>query len=148
MENSDLYDVLEYKSLFSILTSFCKVTKSDFGKPTSSSFSNKVLRVIGLLQSLRNSSSSLKSFGNSPNRLFKNSSAETGFPSALQNEVETMCCISLSFPFPNLIFIFCLRSVSVGSLGSLGLYSPLGSFTPLGSSPKDSPSHSGSEKCL
>src|SRR5690606_5726992 len=105
-------------------------------------------RVIGLLQSFRNSSSSLKSFGNSPNRLFKNSLAEMGLPSALQKEVEIIDCISLSFPFRNLILILCLRSVSVGSLGSFGLYSPFGSFTSLGSSPNGSPSHSGSEKCL
>jgi hypothetical protein len=49
----------------------------------------------------------LKRFGNSPNRLFKNSSAEIGLPSALQNEVEIIDCISRSFPSFNFTFIFC-----------------------------------------
>ena len=83
---------------------------------TASKFSIKVLRVIGLLQIFRNSSSSLKSLGNSPNKLFKNSSAEIGFPSALQNEVEIIDCISLSLPFRSFIFIF--GFFRIGSPGS------------------------------
>ena len=70
-------------------------------------FLSSVRLVIGLLQSVRNSSSLLKRLGNSPNRLFKNSSAEIGLPSALQNEVEIIDCISRSFPSFNFTFIFC-----------------------------------------
>src|SRR5690606_32624799 len=55
----------------------------------------------------RNSSSSLKKLGSSPNRLFKNSSADIGLPSALQKEVAIMCWMVLSFPSFNFIFTFC-----------------------------------------
>src|SRR5690606_13023716 len=43
---------------------------------------------------------------NSPNKLFKNSSADIGLPSALQNEVAIICWMVLSFPSFNLIFTF------------------------------------------
>src|SRR5690606_29738033 len=101
-----------------------------------------------------------------------NSSAEMGLPSALQNEVETICLISLSLPFFSLIFTFFLHTqgrcphFSQGCGGCFsqtqglspqtgqglgGTYSHSHGFCPhflQGSSTKGSPSHSGSEKCL
>ena len=52
-----------------------------------SNFSSNVLLVVGLLHNSRNSASLLNKFGNSPNRLFKNSSDEIGFPLVSQNIV-------------------------------------------------------------
>src|SRR5690606_6300771 len=66
-------------------------------------------RVNGLLHSNLSSSSLLKKSGNAPKRLFKNSSAETGTPSAVQNDVEIMCLISSSFPFLSLTLTFFLQ---------------------------------------
>src|SRR5690606_41905869 len=59
-----------------------------------------------LLHNILSSSSLLKNSGNAPKRLFRNSSAETGMPSAVQNDVDIMCLISSSFPFFNFTFTF------------------------------------------
>src|SRR5659263_539512 len=61
---------------------------------------------MGFDHILRSSASSLKNSGNFPNRLCKNSSAEIGFPSALQNDVCIVCCISRSLPSRSFIFTF------------------------------------------
>jgi hypothetical protein len=68
-EKSDLFDVLKY------------VFDSNFQPITRQNRAFKAKAKIWL---------SLK-LGNSPNRLFKNSSAEIGLPSTFQKEVATMC---------------------------------------------------------
>src|SRR5690554_5918766 len=112
----------------------------------------------------RNSSSSLKKLGNSPNRLFKNSSADIGLPSALQKEVAIICCIARSFPSFNLIFTFCFllqmhgcwpQEIQGGGGSETQIqcccpHTPHGFFITevgsTGSTSAGSPSHSGSAK--
>ena len=142
------YSSTSKRSLFSASINFCNIVRSSFPKPASASFSSKVRLVIGLLQSVRSSSSLLKRLGNSPKRLFKNSSDEMGLPSALQNEVDIMCWMSRSLPSRNFTLMRFLcgpgssSSLDRSTIGGYGF----GSVWVGGSGSNGSPSHSGSAK--
>jgi superfamily II DNA or RNA helicase len=80
-----LFDGKEFFTIYDFVDAYQRFSDPEWdGEPVEEdTCNNSVLRVCGLLHSIRNSSSSLNKLGNSPNRLFKNSSAEIGLPSQI-----------------------------------------------------------------